>query len=116
MSEKLLKMSLKLMLFIIFFGIAVQMFGGRTRSILNATGLSKINVSGYSSYISQASSELSLSSDSLSLGSSTEDVKRYISNNMSQIKRLFTTGMWQWVVLIEKEYDMRQEDALAKKT
>lgn len=88
MSEKLLKMSVKLMLFIIFFGVAIQIFGNKTRSVMNISG---INVN---SYVQQASSEFSLSSDSLNLDSSTSDIKRYISNNLSEIKQIFTNGIW----------------------
>ena len=88
MSEKLLKMSVKLMLFIIFFGIGIQAFGNKTRSVMNIAG---INVN---SYIYQASSEFSLNSENLNLNSSTVDVKRYISSNLNEIKRIFTNGIW----------------------
>ena len=55
-----------------------------------------MNISGINvnSYVQQASSEFSLSSDSLNLDSSTSDIKRYISNNLSEIKQIFTNGIW----------------------
>lgn len=88
MSEKLLKMSVKLMLFIVFFGIAIQIFGNKTRSVMNIAGINM------NSYVQQASSEFSLSSDSLNLNSSTSNIKRYISNNLNAINQMFTNGIW----------------------
>ena len=88
MSEKLLKMSVKLMLFIIFFGIGIQVFGNKTKSIMNIAG---INVN---SYIYQASSDFSLNSESLNINSSASDIKRYVSSNLNEIKQIFTNGIW----------------------
>lgn len=55
-----------------------------------------MNIAGINmnSYVQQASSEFSLSSDSLNLNSSTSDIKRYISNNLNAINQMFANGVW----------------------
>ena len=91
LSRKIIGMSLKLLVFVVFLGIAMQSFGSRTSRLTSAMGLGSLNVN---SYIQRASSELSLGSGSLNLNGSTSDLKRYFSDNLREINKVFSTDLW----------------------
>lgn len=88
MAQRCVKMSLKLLLFIVFFGIALQSFGNKTKGVANLLGVNKASI-----FMNQSLSELSLTSDSLNLNSSSNNVKRYVQNNLKEIDRLFSAGI-----------------------
>lgn len=93
MAQKCIKMSLKLLLFIVFFGVVMQSSAGRTKKILSIAHKAGVNTGEVDNLLRSASDNLGLTGSSIGLNSNTSDMQRYITENLKEVERLFSTGL-----------------------